>query len=176
MLVLVFVLAVCVVGLVIWGFPKFAPKGMDSWIENRTGFSANINAVDLKIFSGSLDVEGVILANPPYYQNKNFMQIKQILVKLEPRSVYGDRLVFDHILIDIDRITWVKNAQGSINIIEFFDKLMKKDRSRSVDRLVAESEAKSEDVHLKDGHDDYIIKKLAIKVGGDRYGGFYFRE
>ncbi len=172
LVVLVFVLAVCAVGLVIWGFPKLAPKVIDSWIENRTGFSSNINSVDLKIFSGSFDAEGITLVNPPYYQNKNFMQIKQIFVKFEPRSAYKHRAVFDYVLIDIDRITWVKNAQGSINLIEFFDKLTKKEKPSSVKKLAAEARAKVKEFDLDDNEDDYIIKKLVIKVGGMDMVGF----
>lgn len=175
-MVLVLILVVCAVGLAVWSIPKFAPKLLESWIESRTGFSASVNTVNLKIFSGSLDIEGMALINPPYYQSKNFMQIKQISVQIEPKSLFWRRTkVYDDVSVDIDRITWVKNAQGSINIVEFLDKLRKKGGTPSttesnVDSGKAGLEKTKE--RKQDSRGRYIIKKLTIKVGGIDLVGF----
>lgn len=169
-IILVVLLVICGIGLAIWSFPKLAPKGIDSWIEGRTGFSATVNSVNLKVFSGKLDIEGVTLVNPPYYQNKNFMQINEFLVQMEPRSLLRDRVVFEYVIVDIDRITWVKNGQGTINVIEFFDKIGKKRKSSK--RVVVEGGEEHKDSTGARSGRDYIIKKLVVKVGEIDMVGF----
>lgn len=164
LLILVFVLMVCLLGLAIWSVPKWAPQAIDSWIESKTGFSSTVNSVDLKLFSGVLAIDGIALINPPYYQTENFMQLNQIAMQMQLNSLFKDRTVYDYVLIDIERITWVKNSQGSINVLEFVNKLRKKKKSTS---SIVEGETVSE--RQKDRtsflNNNYIIKKLIIKVG-----------
>ena len=169
LLILLFILVICLLGLAIWSVPKLAPKAIDYWMESKTGFSTSINSVDLKLFSGSLNVEGIALLNPPYYQNKNFMQIKQIAVHLQPTSVYKDGIVFDSVFVDIERLTWVKNAQNSINVVEFLDKLRKKAGPSIAVAGVATSGTL---VNKKPSDDDYLIKNLIVKVNAVDIVGF----
>lgn len=162
LLVLVLVLALCLVGLLVWSAPKFGPKVIDWWVEGKTGYSVTIEKLDLKLFSGSANVEGIVLMNPPYYQNKNFLQIREISVQVEPRSFYKERIVFDHVFVDLDKFIWEKNAQGSINVVEFFDKFKKEKGASLVKKAIA---GEGIDQGVRGGHRDYIIKKLVIKIG-----------
>src|SRR5436190_22580098 len=91
LLILVFIFAVCILGVMIWSAPKLAPKAVDYWIEGKTGFSVTMGEVDLKVFSGKLEIDDIDLMNPPYFQNKNFLQVEEVSIKMEPRSIYRNK-------------------------------------------------------------------------------------
>lgn len=167
-IVLLFIFVVCVLGLAVWIFPKMAPKVVDSWVEGRTGFSVVMGEVDLRVFVGSLKIDGVTVINPPYYQSANFIQIKQLSLQMEPKSVFYDRVVFDHIFLEIERITCVRNGAGSINVKEFFDRLKKKKNPHLIGENVGVDEVKRQ--HSLDK--GFIIKKLVIRINNIDMVGF----
>lgn len=119
LVVLIFLFLLCILGLTIWIAPKLGPKLIDSWIEGKTGFTTSIQTMDLRPFSGILNIENMTLLNPPYYQNKNFMQIQQFAIQTQLLTLWRRQVVFDSFLINIDRLTLVRTPENSINLFEF---------------------------------------------------------
>jgi len=163
LLVLIFLFFLCIVGLTIWVAPKIAPKLIDTWIEGRTGFSTSIQKIDLKLFSGTLNFENITLINPPYYQNKNFLQIKQILIKTQLFSLWRPQRVLDELVINIDKLTLVRTPENSINILEFANNFRKHSSSSTNDsQYDSQSNSQSK----------YLIKRLSIQLNSLQIVGF----
>lgn len=159
---------ICILGLAIWIAPKVSPKLIDSWIEGKTGFTASINKVDLKFFSGNLHIENIALGNPPYYQNKNLVHINQFSAKLAFMPLFKKQIVFDEMLIDIDRLTWVRNPQGSINGLEFLANFKKNPQASSTTPINSHATPPlSPKSPIK-----YLIKKLTVQLNSIDMLGF----
>lgn len=166
LLILIFLFAICVIGLAIWSAPKLGPKVVDVWLEGKTGFSATVNDVDLKIFSGSLNIENIALINPPYYQTDSFVQIKQFFSQVQLTSLFKKQVVFNQVLLDIDRLTWARNAQNSINILEFRNDFSKNRRHHP---QIGTNNTQEEN---NSSSSKYLIKKLVVRLGAVDVVGF----
>lgn len=161
-LIVVLLLAICIVGLAIWSFPKLAPKAIDNWIEGKTGFSTVINEFDVKLFSGIASINGMRLLNPPYYQRKQFIDIRQIEAKVVLGSLYKEELVVDYLVIDVEKITWVEDKNGNINIIEFANSFKKKGEDSTNE---SSNDSQVDPRKRVSNKRRFIIKKFIVKLG-----------
>lgn len=162
LLILAIFLTACAVGLAIWSAPKFAPKILDTWLEGKTGFSVTVNKVDVKAFSGSAAVHGMTLLNPSSYQNRNFIQLNELSSKVHLTSLYKDRIVIDHVVIDIGKVSWVRNKEGLINIVDFANSFKS---DESVPALSSQPQVTSSKPKQPKAKKTFIIKKLVIRLG-----------
>ena len=161
--VLVVLLMACVVGLAVWSAPKMGPKVIDTWIESNTPFSATVGAFDLKLFAGSAEIKELKLFNPPYYQNKNFLDIKEISLKLNLRSLYADEIIIDYLLVDIDKVTWVQGKDGSVNLVEFGNSFKSKEGVPG--DIVTSGDSGEEGQVTSNKRKKFVIKKLVVRLG-----------
>lgn len=159
LIILIFLLLICILGIAIWITPKVSQKIIDTWIEGKTGFTTSINTVDLKFFSGYLQIDNVVLNNPPYYQNKNFIHVNQFSTKVAFKPLFKKQLVFDQMLIDINRLTLVRNPQGNINALEFLNNFKK---NLHLDPTTPSSA--TDLVQPSNSSKKYLIKKLTVQL------------
>ncbi|MDR2419788.1 MAG: hypothetical protein LBD40_00475 [Puniceicoccales bacterium] len=121
---------ICVVILVLLIFPNtWLPVLVDKYIENRTGFSVHIEESKCNLFRGHFEFHNVLLINPAHrYPVDHALSMEVLDLDIKPSCLWKNlwesgELVFPNIYLDMDDLTIVRNAQGDINFIEFFDKL-----------------------------------------------------
>lgn len=167
---LIVLFLVCILGLTVWIAPKLGPKFINTWIEGRTGFATSIQHIDIGLFSGTVNMENITLINPPYYQNKNFMQLKQFTVKTQLLSLLRPQTVFDSFFINIDKLTLVRNPENSLNIVEFANSFRK---SRTfLETQSAENSDEAESIQTEKAKSTYLIKNLVVQLNSVTTVGF----
>lgn len=166
LVILIFLFFLCLLGLTLWIAPKITPKIIDTWFEGRTGFSTSIQKVNLQFFSPTLNLENITLINPPYYQNKNFMQIKQFLIRADFFTLWRPQIILNELVINIDKLTLVRTAENSINILEFARHFTK--HPGSSPELSNQSQTSS----LDKPESRYLIKQLTIQLNSISTVGF----
>lgn len=169
---------ICSFALGIWLVPKIFPKFFDAWLSGKTGFSTTMHKVDLKIFSSNIGIDDIKISNPPYYQNRNFVKLNKLSLKVQPTSWFKDTLIVDHLHLDIDKITLVYTSEKMLNVYEFYHELDKGFKNQTPSVTVETNEKATPSVGTKklggffNAPNDFIVKKLVIKIGVVEVIGF----
>ncbi|HCJ12277.1 MAG: hypothetical protein A2Y14_04785 [Verrucomicrobia bacterium GWF2_51_19] len=82
-------------------------------LEERTGFASQVGATDLDLLKGTLELKNVSISNPTDYPTSDFIALRKVFVKIDMLALKEKQLVFDTVVIDIDRLTWVKQRDLS---------------------------------------------------------------
>ncbi len=78
-----------------------------------TGTPVQLKDVKFGLFSGELDVNGLVIGNPPGYMAPSAIAFNKLHVDVALSSVTGDRIVIDEIRIIAPEITWKQGLTGS---------------------------------------------------------------
>jgi hypothetical protein len=101
-----FVLLTCLIGLYVLG--RAAPQILDSALRTKadSGFICEINQSNLIL--GKLDLQGVKIASPDRWKEKQFLSIKTIKCELNPLTfILSGSRHFKNVELDIDKIVLV---------------------------------------------------------------------
>ncbi|MDR2377600.1 MAG: hypothetical protein LBD54_02515 [Puniceicoccales bacterium] len=108
-------------------------------IENKTGFSLHIDTSRCNLFKGHLEFENILMKNPATrYPIDHALSIELLEVDIRPSRLWksfwsNDELLISNIYLDIDDLSIVRNAQGTINFVECFDALGREKGKKSPD-------------------------------------------
>lgn len=108
------VLAVLVVGAAVLFQDRLIAGAIEKGGTHGTGVETRIDGVDAGLFSGRLELDGLTLAEPPGFDaEKPFLQLGSGRAKWENRSLLGDRIEVEELVLDGIEIDLERNAQGS---------------------------------------------------------------
>ena len=62
--------------------------------------------VDLSPFSGAGQLQGLLVGNPPGFKTAEAIKVGSVGVKIEPRSVLGDKVIVRSIKMEAPEITF----------------------------------------------------------------------
>jgi hypothetical protein len=89
-------------------------------VHSKTGFRAHIDSSCGSLFRGHLDFRDFDILNPKNKFNNNaFVSFNELTADVNLRSLLTGTVVLDKIVIDIDNITLIKNADGVYNCQHF---------------------------------------------------------
>ena len=80
-----------------------------------TGTSVEIEDVDLSIFDGQGSVEGMVIGNPRGFETKYAFRLREVGVRLVPRSLFGEKVVIRDVHIDSPDINF-EQKDGANNL------------------------------------------------------------
>ncbi|MDR0728240.1 MAG: AsmA family protein [Puniceicoccales bacterium] len=134
-------LGLFLVGGVALIFPNtWLPFLLERHIENKTGFSFHIDTSRCNLFKGHLEFENILMKNPSArYPVDHALSIEMLEIDIRPSQLWksfwhNDELLISNLYLDIDDLSIVRNAQGTINFVEYFDALSReKDRKSPPD-------------------------------------------
>jgi hypothetical protein len=101
----------------------FLPLVLTTQIRQRTGFDAAVQSVVLNPFTGTVQLRGLILTNPPTYPVHDFLELRQFTADAEVFTMFSDRPVFSTMEVDVARVTVVKRDGSQTNAAAFSDYL-----------------------------------------------------
>ena len=90
-----------------------AKAGIEQGGSYALGVPTTVNTVDLSIFSGRFDMNGLQVDNPPGYKGEYLMHSGTFDLKLQPATVLSDTVVIDSFLLDGLDVTIEKDLKGS---------------------------------------------------------------
>ncbi|MDD3180220.1 MAG: hypothetical protein PHQ04_07685 [Opitutaceae bacterium] len=103
------------------------PAMVASAIRSRTGFGIMIDRLSANPLTARVELHGLILRNPDGYPVEDFVEVRQFKAGVELYSLLGDRLVADEVMLDVPKLTLVRNEQNQLNALEFRDGLLGKE-------------------------------------------------
>ncbi len=103
-----------------------------SWqIRSLTGFDTTIQSSRGSLFRGYVDFRDMSIKNPAKQFNEStFISFNDLGVDIDMTSIFKDTIVFESIVLDIDSITVVKNAEGDHNYSVFIEKISESKNSK----------------------------------------------
>ena len=97
----------------------FLPLVLTAQLRQRTGFDATVRSLAVNPFTGTVEVRGLVLANPPTFPVRDFVQLREFSANAEVLSLWSDRTVFTSVLLDVASVTLVKRENGQTNAEAF---------------------------------------------------------
>ena len=97
----------------------FLPVVLTQQLRSRTGFDAEVTNFAVNPVTGHVVLRGLVLSNPAAFGMKDGLQLRTFEADADVSSYFGDKLIFDDLTIDVQRLTLVKRADGRTNL-EFF--------------------------------------------------------
>lgn len=144
----------------VWGVGRALPGMLDSTLasQGRSGLTCEVN--DTNLFAGRVDLAGITILNPPEFSEREFLRIRRLVVDVQPMTFLSDgRRVIDELTLDIDRVTLV--GKGGDLLSDNNATAIAKAFRRS-----AKASASSEAAPAAKSGNDFIIRRLKIRVGG----------
>jgi hypothetical protein len=96
----------------------YVPWIAQKYVAYSSGFEMSFGETHMNLLLGEVDLTDIVLQNPSNYPQRDCLKLNEFAVHLQPITSMGGTLTFDHIIIDLDHLVWIKNAQGETNFIE----------------------------------------------------------
>jgi len=152
--VVVVVLIIAVVVLVNVFADRAVKMGIETVGSSTLGVGVRVDRTNLKIFGGSLEFSGLVIDNPPQYQNRKFLQLADARVAVDVRSLLTDEVNIRQ--IKLDGVTLVLEQKGVTgNNLQDILKNLPKSEEKS-----AEAEPSGKKLHI----DELEISNVTVKV------------
>lgn len=145
---LIFLVVVC--AFVALGWMLFLPQIVSSQLRKRTGFDATIQRLSVNPVTGTVEMRGFVLTNPPTFPVGDFVELREFRANAEASTLFSDQPVFDRMLIAAATITLVKREDGRTNAEAFQDNFEDYERKA----LVAKSQSQR----------GVLIRELELRV------------
>jgi hypothetical protein len=97
----------------------FLPLVLTAQLQQRTGFAATVESLAVNPFTGTVELRGLVLRNPPGFPVRDFVRLREFSAVAEVFSLLSDRPVFTSIRLDLADITLVKREDGRTNAEAF---------------------------------------------------------
>lgn len=127
-----FVFLVIVFAFVAVAWMLFLPTLVTHQLRERSGFDASITRLAVNPFTGSVELHGFVLANPPTFPESDFLDIREFRANGSVRSLLSNHPVFEDMLVDVASVTLVKRSDGTTNADAFSRNLEAHDGSNLV--------------------------------------------
>jgi len=126
-------------------------------LKQRTGFTMTASKQDISVLSGAVDLQDFLVLNPDRFTTKEFVDLKEFKMKVEPASLLGKQIVIDELVVNLDSFAVVQSKDGEYN----FEALQK--------GLIGGAGATTASGKAGSAIPPFIIKKLTLRIGSAKY-------
>jgi uncharacterized protein involved in outer membrane biogenesis len=116
----------------------FLPQIVTTQLRKRTGFDATIQRLSVNPVTGTVEMRGFVLTNPPTFPVSDFIELREFRANAKASTLFSNQPVFDRMLVNAATVTLVKRQDGRTNAEAFQGNL--EDHERKT--LVAKSDAR----------------------------------
>src|SRR5882757_387722 len=107
------VLAIVGVVIVLFSLGSIVKAGINNVGPRITQSKVELLEANISPFSGAGTLKGLTVGNPVGWQTPRAFYLKEISIELEPKSLKGDHIVINRILIDQPEITYETTITNS---------------------------------------------------------------
>ena len=111
--IIVIFLAICGAVAFYFSFNSIVKKSVETFTPKITQTTAQIDNVKISPFSGSGEIRGLVIGNPEGFNTPYAFKLSQVLIDLEPLSVFSECVVINKILIIGPEVTYEARLGGS---------------------------------------------------------------
>lgn len=105
-----------VVVLLFAGKNYIAKTGVTKGVKAVTGLSMEIGSMDVGILDTFVDIQGLILFNPPEFTEKIMVNIPEFHVDYNLVSFLGGKTHLEEVTINLQKLNVIKDKKGNFNI------------------------------------------------------------
>jgi hypothetical protein len=133
-------------------------------IKSRTGFGVTIQRLHVNPFTGTAEIDGLHLTNPPgEFRTPGFVDLNALHATIALRTLlFGDQVVIESAALDLPAVTLVRRDAGPSNAVLFAQRLQG-DPATATPPQPAPQPAPKPGAPAKPLN--YLVKKLDINIG-----------
>jgi hypothetical protein len=120
---IVVILLVLIVGFTIFG-AGMIKSVVEKTASSTLGVPVTVKSINLSIFSGKVEIKGLVVNNPPGYANPTLLELGDGIVNLDIGSVMSNTIKIQLIQLDNTKLT-IEQKGLTNNLNEILDKLPK---------------------------------------------------
>lgn len=113
------VLAAALLVLVAAAWVLLLPRIVTSTIRRQTGFEVKVEHLRVNPFTADMVIRGLVVRNPEGWPIREFVDLREFRAEVNLFSLIGDRVEADEVVLDIARVTLVRNPEGMLNAVKF---------------------------------------------------------
>lgn len=111
-LVLVVLLVGAGVGVLIWRVNDIARTAIEQGGERAMGVPTRVDGVAVALLGGTLDLDGLTVANPQGYQSPHLMRTEKFKVAVRPTAFFKDHVTIDRIELNDVHVRLERSEQN----------------------------------------------------------------
>lgn len=151
----------------------FMPMILTSTLTKRTGFSVKVDRLIMNPFSWSVDMQGLVVANPHTFPRPDYVQVRSFQARAPMATLLGEQAEFDYVHLDISRMAFVRSVDGTLNAALFYERLFPSEKPAGEDdkskssksaKPVKKTEPKDESEAKPVKKMVFFIHKLELKI------------
>jgi hypothetical protein len=101
----------------------FLPLVFTTQLRQRTGFDATVESLAVNPFTGTVELRGLVVTNPPTFPVRDFVQLRRFHADAQLFSLLTGRPVLASVVLDVAKVTLVKRDDRQTNAGAFEDHL-----------------------------------------------------
>jgi hypothetical protein len=118
----------CILAAIAW--IVLLPSIVASTIHAKTGFAVKVDKLSVNPFTANVQISGLVLNNPESWPEAGFVDLRQFKADVELLSLLSHRFVAEEVIVDVARLTLVKNKSGLMNAVAFKEGFAAKEETR----------------------------------------------
>jgi hypothetical protein len=139
-------------------------KGVEKVGPAITKVEVKLKDADLSPFSGSGELKGFVVGNPPGYKTPSAINVGSVAIKVDPNSILKDKLVVHSVKVIAPEITF-EAGEGGNNLSKILENVQGTEEKPSATKDEEKAKAKKLQV------DDFLISGGKVTVSASMLGG-----
>ena len=157
---------ILIVGLVIafFSLDRIVHKGIETVGPAVAKVEVKVKNVHISPFSGSGKLGGLLVGNPPGYKSPSAIQVGSVAMKLEPKSVLGDKIVVHSLRMEAPEITFEGGPKDN-NLNKILENVQGTEEKAPATKEEKKAQARKLQV------DDFLLTGGKVHVNSPLLGG-----
>lgn len=109
-------------GAIAWAV--LLPSIAASTIRSKTGFAVKLDALSVNPFTAKVHLRGAVIQNPEGWPERAFVELRDFRADADLFPLLGGKFMADDVVVDVARVTLVRNRDGVLNAVAFKDGLL----------------------------------------------------
>jgi uncharacterized protein involved in outer membrane biogenesis len=97
------------------------PRLIAGTVRSQTGFELKVDYLRVNPLAGSVSIRGLVLENPPDWPVREFVELRAFRAEVTLLSLFRDRFEAEEVVLDVARVTLVRERSGRLNAVAFKD-------------------------------------------------------
>ncbi len=163
LVLLVVIVLLLAVGAALFYIDTLAKTAVETGGTVALGVPTRVDNIDLSIFSGKCQINGLRVSNPVGYQAENFLRLDLGRVEVQPGSLRQDTIVIPEILLQGVQVSIEKTRDGA-NYDQILQNLQKLSQTREQDKQPAPAEPQASQPGRKMLIQRLTVREVAVQV------------
>ncbi|HKQ39832.1 MAG TPA: hypothetical protein VJ063_17265 [Verrucomicrobiae bacterium] len=163
-LVVIFILLIVGVVVALLSLNRIVKKGVETVGPAMAKVEVKVKDVDLSPFSGSGKVQGLLVGNPSGFKTPSAIQVGVVGMKVEPRSLMGDKIIVRSLRMEAPEITFEGDLKGN-NLSKILENVQGTEEKAPATK--EEAKAKSRKLQV----DDFVLTGAKVNVNSPLLAG-----